>query len=263
VAFTTASLPPGTYSATIAVTDIQASNSPFIIPVRLTISANPPVIAVSPSSLTAVGAVGAANPPPQTFTVGNTGMGTLNFTVAETATWLTISTTSGSLAAGASQTVTVTFNTTTPVLPAGTHTATIRVSDPDAPNSPQNVTVTLEVYASPCTNPLAPGRPIGLAATVPDCNGYVAKLTWSPPPPSAGLGPVTHYYLYECSGSTTCTPTTRVATIPASATPSFDRSTPLKPKNAIYRWAVSAANEQCATNRRESTISNIAGETCN
>jgi hypothetical protein len=85
----------------------------------------------------------------KTFALTNSGAATLNYTVAVTlnngAGWLTLNPAgaSGSLGPGAQRTFTINFNSTT--LAPGLYEATIRFSDPAAGNSPQSVSVKLQV----------------------------------------------------------------------------------------------------------------------
>jgi hypothetical protein len=99
-----------------------------------------PVILLDRSKLIA-GAV-AAGPysGEQTFSISNSGSGTLTWTVKETKNWMSLSPTSGT-GDGA---VTVSIHPSS--LEAGTYTGTITVSDDNASNSPQSVIVTLTVY---------------------------------------------------------------------------------------------------------------------
>jgi len=107
-----------------------------------------PTIGLSPTSLTFNAVQGGTNPPSQTVTVSNTGPAgsTLNWSAMDNATWLSESPTSGSLASGNSQPMTVSVDITG--LVAGTYNATITVSDPNATNNPQTVSVTLVVAPS-------------------------------------------------------------------------------------------------------------------
>jgi hypothetical protein len=146
VQYSSASLAAGTYLATITVSAPGATNNPQTIGVTLTITAAPqPTILLNKTSLSPVSVEG-ANPPNDTFTVSNVGGGTLNFTVTDDTSWLTVSPTSGSTTTAA-RTITVQYSTTS--LAAGVYTATITVSDPNATNNPQTITVDLTITAAP------------------------------------------------------------------------------------------------------------------
>ena len=100
-----------------------------------------PMIALSPTSLSPTCTQG-QNATSQTFTVQNSGTGTLSYSISDNVSWLSCSPTSGT-STGEADTITVSY--TTSGLAAGTYVATITVSDPNAGNSPQSVTVTLTV----------------------------------------------------------------------------------------------------------------------
>jgi hypothetical protein len=140
-------LTAGTYYATITVSDPNATNDPQTVSVTLVITAPKPTIGLSPTSLTFNAVQGGSNPSSQIVTVTNIGPAgsTLNWTATDDADWLSESPTGGSLASGASEPMTVSVNITG--LTAGTYYATITVSDPNATNDPQTVSVTLVVTA--------------------------------------------------------------------------------------------------------------------
>jgi hypothetical protein len=75
----------------------------------------------------------------QNFLIGNSGCGTLNWTVTDNKSWITCDPTSGTN----SGEVKVTVNSNG--LPVGTYTGTVTVIDPNADNSPRTVNVTLTV----------------------------------------------------------------------------------------------------------------------
>ncbi len=83
-----------------------------------------------------------ADPPDGTFTVCNAGVGTLNYSISDDAGWLSVSPTQGSLASGCDQ-ITIVYDTS--ALPLGSYPAAITVAAPGALNSPQMLTVLLEV----------------------------------------------------------------------------------------------------------------------
>ena len=156
VQYSTVSLAAGTYSASITVADPNATNSPQTISVSLTVSSPPPpppptqpAISLSPASLAPSAAQG-ASPPDGSFTVSNTGGGTLNYTITSSAAWLTVSPTSGSTT-GPANTHTVHYSTAS--LAAGSYSATISVSDPNASNSPRTISVSLTISGAPSGQP--------------------------------------------------------------------------------------------------------------
>jgi hypothetical protein len=122
VAFSTASLTAGSYTANIAITGgsgVSAKN----VQVTLTVKAPAavPAMALSTSALSASTNVG-QSPASQSFQVRNSGTGTLSWTASDDQSWLSLSPASGS-STGENDSVAVSFSTTS--LAAGTYHATI------------------------------------------------------------------------------------------------------------------------------------------
>jgi len=118
------------------------------------------IISPPPSSITLnrtrlnFGAVSSNTSPAQTIVIGNSGGGTLNWTAATDVSWLNVNPISGT----GSAVVTVAINPSG--LSAGTYIGTITISDPNALNTPQLVSVTLNIY-----NPNAVSHAFGEFAT--------------------------------------------------------------------------------------------------
>jgi hypothetical protein len=85
-----------------------------------------------------------------TLTVTNSGSATLDYTIAGTTGWVDLSQTSGSLAPGESQDITVTYSSA--VLALGQYETVLEISDPNASNNPQEIPVSLTVEQMPETN---------------------------------------------------------------------------------------------------------------
>jgi GH25 family lysozyme M1 (1,4-beta-N-acetylmuramidase) len=104
-----------------------------------------PAIARSPAALwpTVRAGVNAAS---QTFTVSNSGGGTLNYSTGEEIDWLGVAPMSGT-STGEVDVMTVTYATSS--LAIGTYTGTITISDPVASNSPQTIEVILTIEPDP------------------------------------------------------------------------------------------------------------------
>jgi hypothetical protein len=102
---------------------------------------NEPEISLSPAVIDVTVILGSA-PLTRTFTVSNSGSGTLDWSAADNASWLSASPTGGT----APTTVTVTITPTG--LSTGGYTGTVTVSAGSASNSPQTVTVNLTVTSS-------------------------------------------------------------------------------------------------------------------
>jgi hypothetical protein len=134
-------LQAGTYTDSITVTGQGAQNSPRTVSVTLTISAHSsgPVLAVSRLSLSFSAVAGGSSPTSQSVQVTNTGAGTLFFTASQSQSWLVVYPPSGTAPA----TLTVGINVNG--LQAGTYTDSITVTGQGAQNSPQTISVTLNV----------------------------------------------------------------------------------------------------------------------
>lgn len=115
-----------------------------------------PILNVNPTSLSFSAVQGGANPSPTTFSITNTGTGTLSYSITSDAGWLSASPTSGT----APQTVTVSANITG--LTANTYTGHLTVTATGAQGSPATVTVTLTV-TSPPPQPILTVSPTSLS----------------------------------------------------------------------------------------------------
>jgi hypothetical protein len=104
-----------------------------------------PALSVAPSSLSFAAAAGGAPPESQTLAISDGGAGTMDWTVSETAGWLSATPSSGTDAG------IVTVGVDSTGLAAGVHTATLTVAAPDAPGSPATIPVTLTLSAEPTT----------------------------------------------------------------------------------------------------------------
>jgi uncharacterized membrane protein len=140
-----AGLLSGNYTATITVTATGAT--PKTVPVSLTVtgSTSGGTIGFSPANLAFSGTVGGTNPAAKTFSITNTGGGTLSWTVSDNATWLQLNTASGTTT---SETDTVSASVTLSGLAAGTYNAIITVTASGSTNSPQQIPVSLTLSAT-------------------------------------------------------------------------------------------------------------------
>lgn len=133
-------LAAGTYTAAITVVASGTTNSPQVIPVSLTVAAAPtapPVIGLSLSSLTYTGTAGGTNPTSQSFTISNTGGGTLTWSASDSAAWLTLSPASGT------NTGTVAAGINLTGLAAGTYSGTVTVAATGATSKTLPVSLTI------------------------------------------------------------------------------------------------------------------------
>jgi Concanavalin A-like lectin/glucanases superfamily/Fibronectin type III domain/Viral BACON domain len=103
---------------------------------------SPPALSVTPGSLSFSATQGGANPAAKTLSVSNAGGGTLNWTASESASWLSISPSSGTNAG------TITVTPSTSGLAPGTYTTDVTVTAAGAGGSPKTIPVTLTVDAA-------------------------------------------------------------------------------------------------------------------
>jgi uncharacterized protein (TIGR03437 family) len=141
-------LAAGTYSGRITVA--VSPGGPFDLPVTVTVSSSPQSIVLSQTGLIFRTAVGGAVPP-QSFNVLTDGSGSLNWTTS-TATisggsgWLSTAPASGTSTASAGRAVQVTVNPAG--LAAGDYYGQVDVSAAGVANSPQTVSVVLNLQAA-------------------------------------------------------------------------------------------------------------------
>ena len=140
-----AGMAPGSYTTSVMITTVGFNGGvgKTAVPVMLTVNPAAPAIGLTPTSLSFNGAAGGANPAVQTIGVSNIGGGTLAWTATDSATWLTLSPTSGTN----SGSITATVNLVG--LAAGTYSAVITVNATGA--TTKTVPVTLTVTTSTTT----------------------------------------------------------------------------------------------------------------
>ncbi|MHC4213628.1 MAG: BACON domain-containing protein [Planctomycetota bacterium] len=133
-------LSAGFYNCMLTVSDSNAFNDPQIVIVSLTVEA--PEIEVVPFLLHFFAGLGGPNPDPQILSIRNSGLGTLNWEIAEDCDWLYVSPESGE-STGEIDGVSVSVDVIG--LSAGPYFCELTVSDSNAVNDPQIVLVLLFV----------------------------------------------------------------------------------------------------------------------
>ncbi len=141
ISVNSSTLAAGSYSGTIQVTSLGATNSPQSINVMLNVIVPPPAIVLAPSLFDFSATLGQPAPGPQALAVTNSGNGVLSWTATGDSSWLTISPASGSTPAAASVGINLTG------LSPGDYNGNITVSSSGAVNSPQSVPVSLRLVA--------------------------------------------------------------------------------------------------------------------
>ena len=142
ISIVTVGLSPGVYFDSVRVSAPLAANSPQYVYVELTVQEPPPVISVSPSQFIFNAIVDGANPPSQALTIKNNGSSTLNWSVANSESWLDLAPVSGTDSGQVTLSVDITG------LAFGDYFDTVVVTDPAASNSPVRVPVRLSLLSS-------------------------------------------------------------------------------------------------------------------
>ena len=158
------SLAAGTYSGSIVLNSATAGS--VAITATLSISSAQQNILLSQTGLSFVSVAQGGAPLPQAFGILNTGQGSMSWsasasTLPQGGSWLTIDQSGGTVAAPYTSVSLVNVSVNPAGLPSGNYYGQIQVTAPGAPNSPQFVSVSLNVLAAG-SNPGAEVRPTGL-----------------------------------------------------------------------------------------------------
>jgi len=145
-------LAPGTYSGTITIASTNPPQS-VLVPVTMIVTAVPQAILIPQTGLTFFSVEGGGQPLPQTFNIINAGQGQMSWsTTVSTVTggnWLIAFPNSGTSDASSSSVPPQVRVTVFPgTLSAGIYFGTVKVTSSSANNSPQFVSVVLNVLAA-------------------------------------------------------------------------------------------------------------------
>jgi uncharacterized protein (TIGR03437 family) len=165
VTATPGTLGAGTYSGSINVTSATTGQS-ITVSVTLAISGTGPNALLSQTGLTFTAVAQGGSPLPQSFGILNTGQGSMSWSAQATTlsggSWLSIDTSSGTVATPLTDVSTVNVSVNPTGLTGGTtYYGQIQVTAPGAPNSPQSVSVVLHVLPAG-SSPGAELQPTGL-----------------------------------------------------------------------------------------------------
>ena len=141
VSINIAGLAVGTYSGAITISAPGVTGSPKTVAVSLTISqtVTQPGLQASPASMSFSAVGGDASPGTQSLTIGNSGGGTLSWSLSKSQSWITLAQTSGS----GSATVAVGANTSG--MAVGNYSGQVTISATGATGSPTTLNVSLAV----------------------------------------------------------------------------------------------------------------------
>jgi uncharacterized protein (TIGR03437 family) len=167
VTATPVGLAPGTYTGTVTVAS-AATGDNLTVPVTMAISASQQKILLSQTGLTFTAVAQGGIVLAQSFGILNAGTGSMSWTAAANTlsggNWLSISVPNGTVARPLLDVAFVDVLVNASGLAAGNYFGTIVVNAPGAANSPQAITVVLNVL-SPGSNPGPEVRPTGLVFT--------------------------------------------------------------------------------------------------
>jgi hypothetical protein len=142
------SLAPGTYNDTVVFTNTTNNNGNTTRAVALTVTAPGALTVTPPGGLASAGLTGGPfTPDTQAYTLQNTGGVTINWTAVKTQSWVTLSLGAGTLAPGATATITVSINAGANSLPAGTYTDTVTFTNTTNGSGNTTRAVTLTITA--------------------------------------------------------------------------------------------------------------------
>jgi uncharacterized protein (TIGR03437 family) len=162
-----AALLPSTFDG-IAEVVVQAASGSDAVTFMASPPPLPPIISLSSTQLQFKYMTGGASPAAQSVVLTNSGGGTLNWSAASGASWLTVSPSSG-IGSG-----TLTLGINTAGLTAQTYTGAISITAAGTTNSPQTISVTLTVTTpAPSTSPV-----VTLVANAFGDSPVIAPNTW-------------------------------------------------------------------------------------
>ena len=227
-----------TVSYTIAATD-SASATTTSATNSYTVVAAAPILAVTPATgLTSSGSAGGPfSPSSASYTLTNSGNASMNWTAGKTASWLTLSATSGTLAVGASANVDVSINSAANSLAPGGYNDTVTFTCTNGTGSttrPASLTV---------NSTTAPAAPV-LATQSTYTQGTAKTVSWAAVPGATS-------YTLEVSASADFS-TVLSSQVVTSPTASFADLT----SGVTYYYRVMATN-----NIGSSVYSNIVSST--
>lgn len=144
-------LAAATYTGSVAFNNTTGGAGNTTRSILLAVSAAAGALSVTPTSgLTASGTTGGPfSPSSATYTLTNTGKSAINWTARATKTWVSLSPTGGSLAAGATTSVAVSINSGANALTAGTYTDAVSFTNTTNGNGTTARGVTLTVSPVP------------------------------------------------------------------------------------------------------------------
>jgi len=146
------SLTAGLYSDTVTFTNTTNGNGNTTRGVSLTVT-SPGVLSVTPATVFSSSGIqgGPFSPSSKDYTLQNTGETSIDWTASKAQTWVTLSNSGGTLAAGATTTVTVSINSGANSLTAGSYSDTVTFTN--TTNGTGNTTRSVSLTVAPPISP--------------------------------------------------------------------------------------------------------------
>jgi hypothetical protein len=140
------SLPPGSYSDAISLINATSGNGNTSSAVSLIVNGVGLLTLLPEGGLSSSGTAGGPfSPPSILYTLTNSGSSSLSWTASKAQNWLSLSTSSGTLASGASTTVMVSINANANSLAAGSYSETVGFTNSTTASGDTSRAVTLTV----------------------------------------------------------------------------------------------------------------------
>jgi hypothetical protein len=137
---------PGAYSDTVSFVNTSTGNGNTTRSVSLTVNSAGQLAVTPEGDVNASGTVGGPfSPSSISYTLTNSGGTTLDWTASKTESWVSLSASSGSLAARTSTSITVSINANANNLAAGRYSDAVVFADTGAPATPHSRSIDLEV----------------------------------------------------------------------------------------------------------------------
>jgi len=130
----------GIYTSKLQVSDPNAVNSPQFVTINLDV--RPPMIGIEPNELNFISPREGPDPEPKVLSIWNDDIGILNWEISENCNWAEVWPTSGKSSGDVNKVIVC---TDVNGLDWGKYSCVLTVSDPKAGNTPQYVTVNLDV----------------------------------------------------------------------------------------------------------------------
>lgn len=251
VSVTPNSVGAGTHTGTITISAPGATNSPRTL--NVTLIKKQASLQLNATYLSFMGIIWESNPQPQTFSIRNSGVNTLDYTIQCNQDWLKTSPVKG-ISKGEWDAITISPQTLS--LGLGEHEGRITVSAPNADKSPQSIKVVLTVKLPP-----EPYPPLNVTETRIDNEGlyiknYITKVTWSKNPKNYDLFNIVKFRIFRREKDSLPNDWVWITDVTSSQELKYQETFGTKLDRDRYLYAVAAADDKGQESNRAQTGSN-------